>query len=78
LEHLKTEIGKEGYKEFWRRKEMSKLRYIQILSTNKSEKKKLLKSLKHPCETPPKDIKDILPAAERYETYEPENKVNFW
>jgi hypothetical protein len=78
LEHLKTEIGKDGYKEFWRRKEMSKLRYIQILPTNKSEKKRLLKALKHPCETPPSDIKDILPAAERYETYEPENKVNFW
>jgi hypothetical protein len=37
-----------------------------------------MNSLKHPCETPPKDINDILPAAERHETYEPENQVSFW
>ena len=57
---------------------MAKLRYIQILPTNKSEKQNLLKGLKHPCETPPLDISDILPKSERYETYEPENVVNFW
>ena len=78
LEHLKTEIGKDGYKEFWRRKEMSKLRYIQILPSKKSEKKKLLKSLKHPVERAPRSLDDILPKAERHDTIPPENQVSFW
>lgn len=43
IEHLKKSIGHT----FWRKKESSKHRYFYIL-TDKVEKKKILKSLKHP------------------------------
>ena len=33
LDHLKTELGKSGYTEFWRKLEMPKHRYIQIFGT---------------------------------------------
>ena len=42
-----AKVNEEGWIGFWRRKEMSKLRYIQILPTNKGEKRRLMKALKH-------------------------------
>ena len=41
LEHLRKEIGKQGYKEFWRREEPPKHRYIQILAQSKKEKREM-------------------------------------
>lgn len=49
LDILKKKIGKK----FWRKKESTKHRYFYIL-TNKVEKKKILASLKHPCQPYPK------------------------
>ena len=49
VEHLKKCIGKT----FWRKKESTKHRFI-IFITNKGEKKKLFKSLKHPILPYPK------------------------
>ena len=59
LEHLRKEIGKQGYKEFWRREEPPKHRYIQILAQNKKEKKDLMKRLKHEIRPYPKDLNDL-------------------
>ena len=39
LEALRAAIGKDGYKEFWRREEPPKHRYIQIIGEDKKEKK---------------------------------------
>ena len=57
LEHLKKEIGKEGYKEFWRREEPPKHRYI-LLAQNRKERKDLLKRLKHETKPYPKEASD--------------------
>lgn len=78
LEHLKTAIGKDGYKEFWRKRESPKHRYIQVLGQNKSEKRKLTKRLKHKTSPYPKNPEEFLAPIERHETYEPENQVSFW
>ena len=40
IEKLKEAVGKDGYKEFWRKKEAPKNRYIQILGQTKGETKK--------------------------------------
>jgi hypothetical protein len=50
VEHLKKKIGKT----FWRKKESQKYRYFYVL-TNKVEKKKILKNLKHPVLPYPKN-----------------------
>jgi hypothetical protein len=80
LEHLKREIGKDGYKEFWRREEPPKHRYIQILAQNKREKRDLTKKLKHKLQPYPKDASEYNTEVVRHETYEPDssNDVNFW
>ena len=80
LEHLKKEIGKEGYKEFWRREEPPKHRYIQILAQNKKEKKDLMKRLKHEIRPYPKELNDYNTEIVHHYTYPPEesNEINFW
>ncbi len=50
VEHLKKKIGHT----FWRKKESSKHRYVYLLG-NKTEKKQILKNLKHPFQPYPKD-----------------------
>ena len=71
-------MGKENIKEFWRKKESPKHRYIQVLGQNKSEKRKLTKQLKHKVSPYPKNPEEFIAPVERHETYEPENKVSFW
>lgn len=78
LDHLKTELGKNGYTEFWRKLEMPKHRYIQILGQNKSENRRLKKQLKHKTSPYPKNADEFIPPIEHHETYEPENLVGFW
>lgn len=80
LEHLRKEIGKQGYKEFWRREEPPKHRYIQILSQNKKEKKDLMKRLKHEIRPYPKELNDYNTEVVHHTTYAPEesNEINFW
>ena len=50
VEHLKKKIGHT----FWRKKESSKHRYVFLLG-NKTEKKQILKNLKHPFQPYPKN-----------------------
>jgi hypothetical protein len=80
LEHLKREIGKQGYKEFWRREEPPKHRYIQIVVGDKKEKRELLKTLKHAVREYPKNSREFNKDIERHETLAPEDslKVKFW
>ena len=80
LEHLRREIGKQGYKQFWRREEPPKHRYIQILAQNKKEKKDLMKRLKHPILPYPKELNDYNTEIVHHTTYAPEesNEINFW
>lgn len=80
LEHLKKEIGKSGYKEFWRRRSPDKHRYIQILAQNKKEKKDLLSRLKQKEYPYPNSTADYEYPIEHHFTYPPENdiKTNFW
>ena len=80
LEHLKKEIGKQGYKEFYRRQEPPKFRYIQILSQNKKEKRELIKSLKHTTIGYPKSIDEYVSKIERYDTIPPEDnlEMKYW
>jgi hypothetical protein len=80
LEHLKKEIGKSGYKEFWRRRSPDKHRYIQILTQNKKEKKDLLSRLKQKEYPYPNSTADYEYAIEHHITYPPEDniEVKFW
>lgn len=80
LEHLKREIGKDGYKEFWRRRSPDKHRYIQILAQDKREKKDLLKRMKQKEYPYPKSVADYDYPIEHHLTYPPEesNEINFW
>jgi hypothetical protein len=79
MEHLKREIGKDGYKEFWRRKESAKHRYIQILASDKRERKELLKKLKHKIYPYPKNAEAFIPDIEHHMTYDPgEAGADFW
>lgn len=80
LEHLKREIGKDGYKEFWRREEPPKHRYIQLIPQTKKEKKDLMKRLKHEIQSYPKSTRDYNTDVIRHDTYPPEesNEINFW
>lgn len=50
IEHLKKKIGHT----FWRKKESSKHRYVYLLG-NKTERKQILKNLKHPFQPYPKN-----------------------
>lgn len=80
LEHLKREIGKEGYKEFWRKREADKHRYIQILANNKRERRDLISRLKHPILDYPKDADAYQPNITHHYTYIPNegNEKAFW
>lgn len=80
LDHLKREIGKEGYTHFWRRMEYVKHRYIQILSQNKKEKRDLLKRLKHEIKPYPKEAALYDTGVEEHETFPPDGNFveNFW
>ena len=80
LEHLKREIGKHGYTEFWRRRSPDKHRYIQILAENKRERKELLKRMKQKEYEYPKSIADYQYPIEHHLTYPPDgdNETNFW
>jgi hypothetical protein len=80
LEHLKREIGKNGYTEFWRREEPPKHRYIQILAKDKKEKRNLISRLKHPIQSYPKNASDFNTDVIQHDTYPPEDsiEVKFW
>lgn len=79
LEHLKREIGKDGYGEFWRKRELPKHRYIQILGQTKRENKMLRKNLKHHLSEYPKNADDFVPPIENHKTnYVTENTESFW
>lgn len=80
LEHLKTEVGKDGYMAFWRMQESGKHRYIQILGKDKRERKTMIANLKHPSKPYPKNVREYAPEVTMYETYPPDksNEVNYW
>jgi hypothetical protein len=80
LDHLKREIGKEGYSKFWRRQEYVKHRYIQILSRDKKEKRDLLKRLKHEIKPYPKVAALYDTDIEEHETYAADSDFGerFW
>lgn len=80
LEHLKREIGKNGYTQFWRREEPPKHRYIQILAKDKREKRDLIGRLKHPIQPYPKNASDFNTDVIPHDTYPPEDniEVKFW
>ena len=80
LEHLRKEIGKQGYKEFWRREEPPKHRYIQILPQSKKEKRDLVKRLKHETKPYPKSASDYNTDVVHHTTYEPDSdrEKTFW
>jgi hypothetical protein len=80
LDHLKREIGKQGYKEFWRREEPPKHRYVQIIVGDKKEKRALHKTLKHAVREYPKNSREFNKEIEHHETLAPEEslKVKFW
>ena len=80
LEHLKREIGKNGYPKFWRRMESGKHRYIQIVVGDKKEKKELIKSLKHKTIPYPKSAELYNKEIECHMTIPPENNIqkSFW
>jgi hypothetical protein len=80
LEHLRKEIGKSGYKQFWRREEPPKHRYIQILAQDKKEKKDLMKRLKHPIRPYPKDASEYNTDVIHWDTHPPEDLIEqkYW
>ena len=80
LEHLRKEIGKQGYKEFWRREEPPKHRYIQILPQSKKEKRDLVKRLKLETKPYPKSASDYNTDVVHHTTYEPDSdrEKTFW
>jgi len=80
LEHLRKEIGKQGYKEFWRREEPPKRRYIQIVVADKKEKRELLKGLKHAVREYPKNTREFNKGVETHTTISPETEssIKFW
>ena len=80
LEHLRKEIGKQGYKEFWRREEPPKHRYIQIVVGDKKEKRELFKGLKHAVREYPKNTREFNKEVETHLTISPETEATtkFW
>jgi hypothetical protein len=80
LKHLRREIGKDGYTEFWRREEPPKHRYIQLIPQDKREKKDLIKRLKHPIKEYPKNAREYNKGIEQHTTIEPSTEIskNFW
>ncbi len=80
LDHLKREIGKQGYTEFWRREEPPKHRYIQIIVGDKKEKRAIYKSLKHAIRDYPKDTRAYNKDVQNHQTVPPEEGLEkrFW
>jgi hypothetical protein len=80
LEHLRREIGKDGYKQFWRREEPPKHRYIQIIGADKKDKKDLIKRLKHEVRPYPKNTREYNRGVEVHTTIEPDSEISvkFW
>ena len=80
LEHLRREIGKDGYKQFWRREEPPKHRYIQIIGADKKDKKDLIKRLKHEIRPYPKNAREYNKGVEVHTTIEPDSEISvkFW
>jgi hypothetical protein len=80
LEHLRREIGKDGYKQFWRREEPPKHRYIQIIGADKKDKKDLIKRLKHEVRPYPKNAREYNKGIELHTTIEPDSEISvkFW
>ena len=80
LDHLKREIGKQGYKEFWRREEPPKHRYVQIIVGDKKEKRAIHKSLKHEIRDYPKDTRAYNKDVQHHQTVPPEDGLEkrFW
>jgi hypothetical protein len=80
LEHLRREIGKQGYKEFWRREEPPKHRYLQIITADKKEKKAIMKSFKHEIRPYPKDARAYNKDIQHHTTIAPETEIDtkFW
>lgn len=78
IEKLREAIGKEGYTEFWRKKESGKHRYIQVLGKDKKERKFLMNSLKHPSKPYPKDVREYDSEIEHYTTIPPDSEKGFW
>jgi hypothetical protein len=80
LEHLRREIGKDGYKEFWRREEPPKHRYLQIITADKKEKKAIMKSFKHEIRPYPKDTRAFNKDIQNWKTIAPETEIDtkFW
>lgn len=78
IDNLKVDLGNEGYTEFWWKKISNKHRYIQILTTNRKQRKELLKNLKHPISDYPKYLEDDTENIQHYTTIIPETKGGFW
>lgn len=80
LEHLRREIGKDGYSKFWRREEPPKHRYVQIIGADKKEKKELTKRLKHAIMPYPKNTREYNKGVVEHTTIEPTTELlkSFW
>lgn len=80
VEHLKREIGKEGYTQFWRRRVPEKHRYVQILGKDKRERRELIKRLKQKEYPYPNDVIAYDYPIEQHLAYPPDanNETNFW
>ena len=73
VEHLKKKIGHT----FWRKEEPEKHRYIYFLCSKK-DKKKMMKSLKHPSLPYPKNADNYMVKIEKIEVEETKEKQNFY
>ena len=73
VEHLKKKIGHT----FWRKEEPEKHRYVYFLCGRK-DKKKMMKSLKHPSLPYPKNADNYVVQIEKIEVEETKEKQNFY
>ena len=73
VEHLKKKIGHT----FWRKEEPEKHRYVYFLCGRK-DKKKMMKSLKHPPLPYPKNADDYMVKIEKIEVEETKEKQKFY
>ena len=73
VEHLKKKIGHT----FWRKEEPEKHRYVYFLC-GKKDKKKMMKSLKHPSLPYPKNADDYVVQIEKIEVEETKEKQSFY
>jgi hypothetical protein len=73
VEHLKKKIGHT----FWRKEEPEKHRYIYFLCSKK-DKKKMIKTMKHPALPYPKNPDNYVVKIEKIEVEETKQKQNFY